>query len=303
MNLKQTMATSTGSGNFVLIKIGGSSITKKSLLETLNLEALTWLVQTIKNALNEDNRLHRRRRYVIVHGAGSFGHHTANAYGLRGKTDPPPIDVGDTHVHSDSTSATIKNDIESHRSTLLLGLSRTRHSVQKLNQIIAGAFLEQDIPAITISPCFGVKNMQAHGGNKLAQQTLQDVVQSAVDAGLIPILHGDAGLYGLHGVVILSGDIIMKIIGSASYITHVIFITDVDGVYTADPNTDTNADLIRTLHVDATSSSLVTSNMEVNVSASLHDHDVTGGLKVRITKCGIFICSVYYRTHFYRKTP
>jgi isopentenyl phosphate kinase len=144
--------------------------------------------------------------------------------------------------------------------------------------------------------------MQAHGGNKLAQQTLQDVVQSAVDAGLIPILHGDAGLYGLHGVGILSGDIIMKIIGSATYITHVIFITDVDGVYTADPKKDTNADLIRTLHVDVTSSSLVTSNMKVNVGGSLHDHDVTGGLKVRITKYGLFICSVYYRAHF-REIP
>ena len=83
----------------LLLKVGGSSITKKGKLETLDAEALEWFAKTIKLTISDDflsADIGERKDdsgkpiLIIVHGAGSFGHHTAKQYGLRGKTSPPP---------------------------------------------------------------------------------------------------------------------------------------------------------------------------------------------------------------------
>lgn len=84
--------------NILLVKIGGSSITKKAELETLNLDALDWFSKTIRSTLNckflsnidSDTDSNEKPSIIIVHGAGSFGHHTAKKYGLRGVSSPPP---------------------------------------------------------------------------------------------------------------------------------------------------------------------------------------------------------------------
>jgi isopentenyl phosphate kinase len=89
--------------NILLLKVGGSSITEKGKLETLDVEALEWFSRTIRLTINDaylsaDNGERiadsitgsDKPAIVIVHGAGSFGHHTAKRYGLGGKTSPPP---------------------------------------------------------------------------------------------------------------------------------------------------------------------------------------------------------------------
>jgi predicted alpha/beta-fold hydrolase len=81
---------------------------EKSKLETLNIEALKWFSRTVKLSINDDflsdnndddndndynkntNKNDNKPAMIIVHGAGSFGHHTAKKYGLRGETSPPP---------------------------------------------------------------------------------------------------------------------------------------------------------------------------------------------------------------------
>ena len=86
-------------------------IIEKAKLETLNVEALKWFSETISSSVNDnflsDDNCNKRSddidnsdesdnnnkpAIIIVHGAGSFGHHTAKKYGLRGKTTPPPDD-------------------------------------------------------------------------------------------------------------------------------------------------------------------------------------------------------------------
>lgn len=245
----------------VLIKVGGSSITQKADKETLNYVALEWFVRIVKDASQQGIA------FVVVHGAGSFGHHTAKEYGLRGKTEPP--NPNDEEVLADSS-----------RRKLMLGLGRTRLSVRQLNQDIISAFLGQDVAAVGISPCFGVPGMNAHGGGDSAKLFLREAVEESLAAGLIPVLHGDAGLYGKYGAGILSGDTVMEILGQAPWVSHVVFLTDVDGVFTADPNMDESAVLIRTLNVD-TASAEITSTDVLNATGSTHKHDVTGGLKVR----------------------
>jgi len=55
--------------NLVIIKLGGAAITRKQTFETLNDDVLDLCASHIA-------QLHANRvRLVIVHGAGSFGHH------------------------------------------------------------------------------------------------------------------------------------------------------------------------------------------------------------------------------------
>jgi isopentenyl phosphate kinase len=250
----------SASPQVVLIKIGGSSITNKSVKETLDPEALSWFVTSLANCKDS--------AFIVVHGAGSFGHHTAKEYGLSGKTQPP-YSNGEEHYDKDT------------QRQLMLGLGRTRLSVQRLNQAVISAFLDQGLPAVSISPCFGVPGLEAHGGHERARQKLRDVVERTVRAGLLPVLHGDAGLYGDFGAGILSGDTIVEILGLAPWVTHVVFITDVDGVYDKDPNTHRDAVLLRTLTVHRSHRNEVSLVGEViAATGSTHEHDVTGGLKV-----------------------
>jgi isopentenyl phosphate kinase len=96
-------------------------------------------------------------------------------------------------------------------------------------------------------------------------------------AGLIPVLHGDACLYGSRGAGILSGDTVMEMIGRAPWVSRAIFLTDVDGVFTKDPKSDPSAQLLQEIAVS--NGDIVAVNLEA--SGSTHEHDVTGGLKVR----------------------
>lgn len=246
----------------ILIKVGGSSLTEKAVQETLNPTALRWLSETLASAISSSQQEEceiKRRSFVIVHGAGSFGHHTAKEYGLSGQSKPP------TEQHHGGN-----------QTKLLEGLTKTRLSVQMLNQKVVSSLIQHGIPAIGISPCFGIPGLQAHGGDRLLD--LATIVHDCVRAGLVPVIHGDACLYGSQGAGILGGDTIMEALGlSVSHLSKAIFLTDLDGVYTADPRIDPEAQLLRTIDIDAKTAKVLTT---LKASGSSHDHDVTGGLEV-----------------------
>ena len=300
------------SKSIVLVKVGGSSITHKAVKESLNESALEWFTETIRTVLllttqNDSGTCNSTSHggqdsssFVIVHGAGSFGHHTAKEFGLRGPTEPPPV----------SSAIPSSNDKRQHE-RLMQGLSQTRLSVQKLNHLIVSSLVNAGIPAIGMSPCFSLPGLQAHGrgyvedhDNNDGVLLLQQAVQTAVAAGLIPVLHGDACLYGRDGAGILSGDVVMELLGTAAWVSRAVFLTDVDGVYTADPHTNPTAPRIQTLTVDPNNATIVAASLfrdeessnnenchqqpelllpsSLDVTGSRHAHDVTGGLRTKL---------------------
>jgi len=334
----------------VLIKIGGSSITNKGHRETLDPDALEWFASIVSSQIspffrrpssfeNDDNEkkaqsatvvnqnekdyYSNQTAFVIVHGAGSFGHHTAKEYGLQGYLIPPPLSTAAAQPSHNDTSLSaaehqqqqrLQREREQKRRHQMQGLSHTRLSVQTLNHHVVSTLVKEPygINAVGISPCFAIPHMQAHGGDASVRLSLWTVVQSALQAGLVPVLHGDACLYGTDGqhVGIVSGDVLMELLGTmdASLITssasasaspasqwsisQAIFLTDVDGVFTADPRTNLDAELLRTIPIDAETGAIMmpsegsattttTTSSSFDASASTHEHDVTGGLKVR----------------------
>jgi isopentenyl phosphate kinase len=99
---------------------------------------------------------------------------------------------------------------------------------------------------------------------------------------------------------ILGGDTIVEgIVGSEKMkesVHKVIFISDVAGVFSSDPKANNDARLIRSLKVDVMTGEITIDDendvVEMHVSGSSHQHDVTGGLKAKLgaavtaVKCG-----------------
>ena len=279
----------------VIIKLGGSSITNKAKLETLDEPALNWVAKTLTMSLDSpfissvdeknisvgcaDSK--RRATFIVIHGAGSFGHQSAKAFGLRGQTEKP-------NISPDCKEVIASPEME--RRKLMEGLAKTRLSVQKLNRAVVSHLIEAGINAVGISPCISIPGMQAHGGDECgAMTTLVHSIRDALSAGLVPVIHGDAGLYGSfqHGRAsmkagILGGDTLVEAIATheklKKHLSQAIFLTDVEGVFTKDPNLHEDAELLKTIDINPATGKIMVSNL--SASGSTHEHDVTGGLEV-----------------------
>jgi isopentenyl phosphate kinase len=287
--LSHAQAVSLEEMDVVLIKVGGSSITEKGIKETLNIDAIDWFARILSSEVSTSFRSLSSTRhtnesitsdndktcrstntaFVVIHGAGSFGHQSAKEYGLKGQMyAPQPV--------ANRTGSVEKEEL--HRRHIMQGVAQTRLSVQTLNRHVVSSFIEHGMNAVSISPCFSVPSMQAHGGDETTISFLSTLVQSTLQAGLVPVLHGDACLYGESEAGILSGDTLMEMLGKADWVSRAVFLTDVDGVFTRDPRNDPSAQLLRTIEVDTDTAAVVSVDLEV--SGSSHEHDVTGGLKV-----------------------
>ena len=121
----------------VLVKLGGAAITRKGAApETLDEPQLSAACTLLADAS-------RRRRLVVVHGAGSFGHQTAAASRELSHRGPPSEPNGG--------AATQRRFSEE----LLRAFSLTRQSVAKLSGHVTAALLERGVHA-TALPALGL---------------------------------------------------------------------------------------------------------------------------------------------------
>ena len=300
----------------IILKIGGSSITNKALEETLNQDALDWFAKLVTDSIDRKylsidcsadkddkaaSQTKKKTKFIIVHGAGSFGHHSAKRYGLQCGKDVYIREKSMNYLHQFAALNEKGRRLQSE------GLCKTRQSVQKLNSATVSCLIKHGVNAVSISPGISLPNLRAHGAidNDSSAQGMQDLcasVEQALEAGLVPVLHGDACLlYDNIRAGILGGDTIVEGLATVwnkdkkrrSRISKVIFITDVDGVYSSDPKSNDDADLIRSLKVDRKTGDVTIERVEgntekseadsLNVSGSSHDHDVTGGLKAKLS--------------------
>ena len=158
----------------IVLKIGGSAITKKDQFETLKPDALEKTAQQISSALNADSP----PSLVIVHGAGSFGHFQASRFKLSSG--------------GDEVSWTI-------------GLAETRQSVLKLNAEVLSSMLKLRVPASTVSlfPLCNTRDLV------LAEEGPLLSIQNLIAKNIVPILHGDVVLDYTRRCSVFGGDKIM----------------------------------------------------------------------------------------------
>lgn len=238
----------------------------------VNTEALRKTTSHLRLIRNQDNA----PNFIVIHGAGSFGHFQASKYKL-------------------SKGGSIDTWVE--------GFSLTRQSVVKLNGLVVAAHIDEGIPAVGMSlfPYINRK-VQNNGMNAeattISMASLQ-VVEDIIATGLVPVLHGDGILDDTQRCAIFSGDQIMSWICENIYgefrPTHAVFLTDVPGVFDKNPQLP-DAKLIKNLYVEHDGT--ITTILDTECAT----HDVTGGIKtkidsaIRIAKTGVVVYIVQVGT-------
>jgi isopentenyl phosphate kinase len=152
----------------VFLKLGGSLITDKSHPYTPNIETLRIIISEIIHASRENKGIN----IILGHGSGSFGHAAAQDY----------YDGTRDRLNTNTTKFT-----------------EIWYRASELNRIVVDLFHEQEFSVLTISPLSSVivKNRSIKSWNLFP-------TTSALENGIIPILHGDLVFDQALGVTILS---------------------------------------------------------------------------------------------------
>ncbi len=180
----------------VIVKLGGSVITRKSEESTLRPKVLTRLAQELLSGWSSAGR----PPMVVVHGAGSFGHPWAKKWALNA---PPPGPRGQRGR----------------------GVAVTSYQVRVLHNRVLKALLESGIPALSLPPSSVGTN---HEG-KLERLDLGPV-RDATTHGMVPVTMGDVVPDSAWEFSILSGDTLMLELARALHPGRAIFVSDVDGL-------------------------------------------------------------------------
>lgn len=155
---------------------------------------------------------------LLVHGAGSFGHILARRYRLHeGPPDTAKLAAG----------------------------ARVQRDVKVLDALVVDAMIDAGLAPVSLAPS--------------ALLTMDDGRVAAFDPspfrdyagmGLTPVTFGDVVRDRTRGLAICSGDILMLELAKAFRPTRVVFVADVDGLYTADPKRRPRARFLETVRMD-----------------------------------------------------
>jgi len=172
-----------------VIKIGGSAITQKDKLETLNEPNLKRAARMVFSVLEQAPHL----RLIIVHGAGSFGHHQAKQY----------------QVHRG-----IYKDDSISKAELFKGFCLTRESVCKLSSAVLDSLNKEGVLATGCKafPAWETATVYDQNHSKtvnVIKHNAQEIAK-VVNSGIIPVIHGDCVFDSEQACSILSGDLILE---------------------------------------------------------------------------------------------
>lgn len=177
---------------------------------------------------------------MIVHGAGSFGHVIAKEHRLQ-----------DGYI-SDSQ---------------IPGIVKVSFDMRDLNSRMMDEMVDAGIDAVSIptGSCFQMEDGELIGNT--------DILKGYVDLGIMPVMFGDVVLDRKKRFGICSGDKIIEFLADLFNPERVIFVSDVDGLFTENPKTSKNAKLIETVD-HSTLNDVSTVSTEIA--------DVTGGVREKM---------------------
>jgi isopentenyl phosphate kinase len=186
-----------------ILKIGGSVITDKDGELAARTEVINRLAEEIQKA--------NVKNLIIVHGGGSFGHPTAQKYGIK---------------------EGLKEEGQK------VGFAETHHVMTVLNGLVMDALVWHNIPALSVTPssCIVTEN----GRIKLFEDT---ILKALMRMGFTPVLYGDATLDEKLGFTVLSGDQVVAYLARKFGAAKIVIGVDTDGLYDADPKVAKNAKL------------------------------------------------------------
>jgi len=175
-----------------ILKLGGSVLTnKQGWREKADLKRIEALCSAVASAWRKSSR-----DWVIVHGAGSFGHPLVVKYG-------------------------INDGVQSYEQKL--GFAITHEACCELSVFVTGALNTAGVPAVSIPPAMIITSR-----NKRILSFNTKIIDDYMGSGYIPVLFGDMVPDVELGGSVCSGDQIIAYLGKKA--ERVILATNVDGV-------------------------------------------------------------------------
>jgi isopentenyl phosphate kinase len=175
-----------------ILKIGGSVLTDKNRVSVARPEAIGRIAREICESPCTG--------LVIIHGAGSFGHHQAKEYRLS----------------------------EGLNEESIKGILPTHNAVKSLNKMIVDALQMSGVDALPVHP---LSNCTLNNGR--IENMCLTVIKRMLHSEIVPVLHGDVVMDSTKGVGVLSGDQLVTYLAGALKADRVGIGTNVDGVLDA----------------------------------------------------------------------
>jgi isopentenyl phosphate kinase len=180
----------------IVLKLGGSLITRKDVALTVNRKAIARVARSIRKSKLPSEQ----EKLVLVHGGGSFGHYYAKQYNISTTfSSPKPMGIFRTN------SAMLELNSEIRRQFDIEGVAS--------ESILPAELLDQNATKISAS---GITKLESCFCNKL-----------------IPLSFGYV-LLSRSGARVVSGDEICEALAKTVKVKRIIFAMDVDGIHSTD---------------------------------------------------------------------
>lgn len=219
-----------------LLKLGGSLITDKDRPHTARPAVLARLADEIAAARAQRPGL----RLIVGHGSGSFGHMAARKYATR------------QGVHTPAG---------------WLGFAEVWREARALNEVVLEALLAAGLPVIAFPPSAAVVS----SAGQVLRWDLAPI-QSALQAGLLPLVNGDVIFDDQLGGTILSTEDLFLHLARQLAPRRILLAGQEAGVWADFPACTRLIERI-------TSGSFTTIRQQIGGSASV---DVTGGMQQKV---------------------
>lgn len=230
----------------IFLKLGGSLITDKDRPYTPRLDKLANLALEIKTVLDSTPKL----VLILGHGSGSFGHTAAKKYGTRDGIKPSPL------------TPIPKGEGEYWR-----GFAEVRFQAAELNRYVMESLINAGVPAIPFSPSASMvsSHRKVTSHNVLA-------IRRALEAHLMPVVHGDVTFDEALGGTILSTEDVFAFLAEQFPPTRILLAGIEAGVWEDFP---ARTKLVKQIQLSDYE------KMRAGISGSAST-DVTGGMKAKV---------------------
>jgi len=226
----------------IILKIGGSCLTyKKEGIAKIRQPFLNDVSRAIYDLLKL-----KKINLIIVHGGGSITHPLLDKYQVAKK-----LKSGQIRTKKDQLAA-----------------AKIHWAMNDLNKKVVKKFLDDGIPAwpMQTSALFSAKD------EKNKNLTLE-TIKIAMEKGYVPVLHGDLVLNHSRGSSICSGDYVATMLAEKTNADVILFASDVDGVFSADPNESRDVKIVKLIDAE---------DYEKYFQNKAVQRDHSGGMKSKI---------------------
>ncbi|MFX0074752.1 MAG: isopentenyl phosphate kinase [Candidatus Hermodarchaeota archaeon] len=224
--------------NVILLKLGGSVLTNKNKPFSIRKKVVK---SSVRQIIDADEKV------ILIHGGGSFGHPLAKRY-------------------------QISKGLDKNVTNQILGVAETHHAMIKFNNYLVNTFLGFNYPVLSIQPSSIFIN-----DSKVTSAKFLDVIETALDLSLLPILYGDIIFDKQGSFSIISGDQIILELCQHLHgynVSKVVFAMESDGLYIVDDSVSGDYKLV----TECYSNSLDILNL-ADLGQKI---DVTGGIKGKL---------------------